>query len=212
MKCPSSSRIKCMTFYCCSFSGLTNKTQLSFTSSNSSFTECVRKQRIHAINIISNACPTTESEFICEGQTFGSNDNQSPSFSSIFSKCTFSECSAYNGGTIYFSVSSQSLTVEDCSFNHCSCSSENGGAIYIDSGSELSITSSKFIACVCPKYGGGVFAYNHCEFSTVSFCTFQSCTCSLRWRLDDVSRASFFCLIFSFHFVHSFKCWWRNVS
>ena len=167
------------TFYGIICTGLTGKTTFSFVSSNSSFSECLRRLTLSS-SFYSSPSFSLSFNGDCDSSPYEecifSHTLSRFSSSASFKFCTFDTLSVDgNGGAISFSQASSFLTVEDSLFIHCT-SSQNGGAIYTDSASSLSVTSSTFIACLCPRYGGGAFVYDSCESSTVSFCTFLSCT------------------------------------
>ena len=109
-------------FYGIICSGLTDKTKLSFSSSNSSFSNCVRKSKlIPPSKLLSNKDLTTQQISTREGL------HETSSFIS----CSFVCESSFAGGTIYITGSSCSLFVSLCTFDHCSSSSE-GGAIAVN--------------------------------------------------------------------------------
>ena len=105
--------------------------------------------------------------------------------SHIISFCEFNGISSpvLKGGVIYLSNyrSSEpiSLTISHSSFEMCNTTGsfvaeEGGGVIYAGCGS-LSITSSSFISCQSPSYGGAILAQFNCTSSCLSHCTFISC-------------------------------------
>ena len=168
------------------FSGLTEKTKLSFISSNSSFSECVRKSTHSPYSSSSqstNAPSCAASPY--ERCTFDS-DNPIPSFSSstVFNTSTFTGLTADDcGGAICF-TSGNSLTLDQCIFNLCYTTDEfrdlnGGGAILINCGSFFSAHSSTFISCSTLSFGGAIVAEDGCQSSTVSFCTFIRCSARL---------------------------------
>ena len=143
--------------------GRSQKTRLSFTSSNSSFAKCLRKHNPLHSSSHSNVCPATRSDSSCEGQSFGSGGHQSPTYSTTFSKCTFSECSSTNGGAIYVNGGSVSfLKIYSCTFTLCSATKDAGGAIYARSLTTLDVQDSSFVLCTCEgkndneRGGGGI--------------------------------------------------------
>ena len=143
----------------------------------------MRKHIFHITLSLSNLCPPTESEPVCENESFSSNTHQTPQYSSTFSHCTFISCTSdQSGGAISFSEStSGTLTVQYCLFHTCIADIDDqngsgGGAIYVSTGTLFSVSSSDFIRCSTPTYGGAIFAYNQCSFVDESFCTFISCT------------------------------------
>ena len=155
------------TFYGVLCSGLTDKTRISFISSNSSFSECVRKHIYHSSNLLSNACPATASDSLCEDQSFGSSGHQDPTHSTTFSKCTFTGCSSTNGGAVYVKGGSVSfLKIMSCTFSQCTATQDNAGAVYVHSISSFDVTDSSFLQCTCAgtdmyKHGGGSIFIAH---------------------------------------------------
>ena len=163
-------------------SGLTEKTKLSFTSSNSSFIECVRIINPSSSNSLVSGCITTASA-LCVNTS--RNTLQLNHDHSIIS-CEFTSISSLvqRGGVIYLSSSSDSdtstLRINTCLFQHCNTTGnyvhlDGGGAIYIDSGTLLSITSTTFLDCSTKSYGGAVYAQHNITSSVVSFCSFIKC-------------------------------------
>ena len=89
-----------------------------------------------------------------------------------------------NGGAIYLhsddSSDSTTLTVSMCHFELCNTTSDfsdrtGGGAVYMDCGTRLSVSSSMFICCSTESYGGGVYAQTNCNSAEVSSCAFIAC-------------------------------------
>ena len=97
------------------------------------------------------------------------------SSTSFLSSLFISLTSSSDGGAIYFSVPSHSLSVEECIFLNCHVSAGHGGAIYINSDSNLSITSSSFSSCKSQGYGGAIFAYLKCNSSVITGSNFFKC-------------------------------------
>ena len=94
------------------------------------------------------------------------------------SDCFFSRSLEYSGdgGVIYVSVSSYSMSVNYSMFYNCVCSSK-GGAIYFSSAnSYLRMICANRCSCGASSYGGN-FAYisvsqvNHLEYLSVSYCS-----------------------------------------
>ena len=169
-------------FYGILCSGLTEKTRLSFTSSNSSFSECVRNHNLKlSYNKQIAECITTHKEHCV-------NTQQNPlkeGVSHCIISCTFNSISSPvpRGGVLYLHHTSQSsttsLTVDRCIFDTCNTTATatevyGGGAIYVDCGS-FYLSSSIFIQCSSKSYGGAIDAYLHCERATFFYCTFLSC-------------------------------------
>ena len=165
-------------------SGLILKTKLSFTSSNSSFTECVRKKALN--NPISNVYPTYKNCInnngtitSCEGPDILS--GRVISSSATFISCTFTSLtSSESGGAISF-THGDTLSVDQCAFTDCTSTHsvqhyEGGGGVFSNCGSLLSVTSSTFIRCTAVSFGGGVLATKDCNHATVSLCNFFTCS------------------------------------
>ena len=169
-------------FYYLFCSGLTNKTTISFTSSNSSFIECVRKQ----LSSKSSFAPSSTLNSECtappyEQCSFTQNNHPSSSDSS-FTSCIFIGLSSDdNGGAICF-TSSGALCVLFCSFSQCNTSIGHrnefgGGAIFTNSSSLLTITSSMFMSCKSlNSFGGAVLGTSDCASTVVSDCYFLGCS------------------------------------
>ena len=180
------------TFYGILCSGITAKTNLSFTSSNSSFSECVRKHHICQSNTITYQ--DTENNIIVSAEnhhfenateTVNNNTHTSPgrvrlTASATFMSCEWKQCSAGHGGGIFF-LSTGTLTVKDSSFTSCSSndladsSNGGGGAIFANNGS-LSVTSTTFVDCTAKNVGGGVTGTLSCTLCRVSLSRFLCCT------------------------------------
>ena len=138
-------------------SGLTHETQFSFTSSNSSFIECLRK---HIINILSQNCnfvlsrgkDNNDRNTISRRQELTSQSEHSFR-STDFDKCE--STGSNSGGAIY--CTSGSLTIEDCTFKTCKSPSGSGGAVYASGVSSFTIEKSLLTDCNATYgYGGGV--------------------------------------------------------
>ena len=172
------------TFYGILCSGLTEKTKLTFVSSNSSFSECVRSRfsflsltpTSYFPNVNCYSSPYSECQFD------PSNPLVPPSSSSAsFISCTFNTLSSLtNGGAICF-TSSHTLSVLNCSFALCSSliiydHTNGGGAIFSNAASLLSVTTSTFTHCTASQScGGGILAAGAAHSASVSFCVFIHC-------------------------------------
>ena len=53
---------------------------------------------------------------------------------------------------------------------------DGGGAVYVDCGSLLSVTSSIFISCSTKSYGAAIYAQHNLKTSVISYCSFIRCT------------------------------------
>ena len=177
------------TFYGIICSGLTDKTSLSFTSSNSSFSECVRKD---TYNSLTNA-PLTYTKCLNDNGTVSSCEGMKmprgrliPESSVKFLQCKFSRliASEKNGGAISFTLSGDSLQIDECVFESCETtvstdSATGGGAVFVSSASELIISSSLLQSCVCyTSYsgdGGAVLIVNLTSDMRIKKCVFCNC-------------------------------------
>ena len=111
-----------------------------------------------------------------------SNHPQTPlSESSSFISCTFTSlASETRGGALEFTAGGSNEIV-DCIFTHCSSSISidndyGGGAVFSNSGSLLSVSSSAFISCTTKSVGGDLFCISGCESAAVSGCFFFGCS------------------------------------
>ena len=147
------------------YSGLIEKMSLSFTSSNSSFTECVRDYIPHHSfpSNSASAIPTCSinGTLSTEPSCNLSQHNELTSKGSyVFTSCIWTGCSAAKGGAIYATHSESTLTVTSCTFNSCESSDDLGGGIYTKDLNIIEITNSKFVSCKNtqqkgPDDGGG---------------------------------------------------------
>ena len=163
------SSVFCLLTHCIIIcSGLTEKTKLSFVSSNSSFTECVRKSYpfIFPIHSYSNEDYTGPIPYRTE-----------LSETSTFTSCTFNS-EGPSGGAISFTGSGASLTVTDSLFNKCNATTGNGGAIYCHNCGKVSIQTSSLIECSALEYslGGGIFIEGASVLPEITTNNFISCT------------------------------------
>ena len=164
-------------FYSSIIYSLTEKTRLSFISSNSSFSECVRKvssfYKSHT-----NALPD------CSSDTFARETpcqrTQVPvvysTGTNIFKYVEFASCSSStHGGAI--KCTGGTLEVLSSSFSLCSVSGYNGGAIYASSLSLFSIQNSVFSSCGgnYEADSGGAITLNVITSPTVCESLFYKC-------------------------------------
>ena len=156
---------------------------LSFSSSNSSFIECVRNHNPFYFSNEEIIECTTDAKTPCDTTTRNSlllgtaHTIDSCEFNSITSQLQ-------RGGVIYIHSDGYSddtsLTVTNSVFKMCSVAStyidrDGGGAIYMDTGSFLSVTSTEFNSCSSKSHAGGVYAQYHIKSCIVSLCTFIYC-------------------------------------
>ena len=166
-------------FYC---SKLTDKTAHSFISSNSSFTDCVRKQNASLTKRPNDLHTTFSSDCVDNSiskcftfEQFPGNQNPLSStptrgidltadaFKSFtlfqFYSCIWRNCEAQYGGGIYLkSGSSISLSVIKGEFYSCKANPSLGGGIYLEGIGQVDIKDSLFHQCSAVSsvdYGGG---------------------------------------------------------
>ena len=155
------------------------------TSSNSSFTECVRYSynflSSHPPFITNNACPASP----VQDQAFIKYKCDSGSGTHSFKHCSWDNSGlASNGGAIHLVYSSPqssiSLTVEHCIFLHChETGTVDGGAIYVKYINTASVSNSFFYDCECgtaPGQEGGGICYSYLSTNpSIARCSFISC-------------------------------------
>ena len=163
-------------------SGITETTRFSFTSSNSSFTEC---ERTH------NSSPHTylgtnsnDDEQNGEGKDFGNKqvvlDHSS---THNFISCLWRNCLAALGGAISFrSLTESSLIMNKCTFYSCGSSSssvwtDGGGAISAFNVRSVSLSGCLFVSCSHTSgSGGGINMYTILHQAYINYCVFISCS------------------------------------
>ena len=134
--------------------------------SNEEITECITTDNTHCVNTQQNLLKLGVSHSI------------------IYSTFTCIHSPVESGGVLYIhseSSSETSLTVQSCFFSFCTTTTDfsrrcGGGAIYMDSGTLLSIVSTTFISCSTKSYGGAIYSENNCKTFTISQSAFISCT------------------------------------
>ena len=190
------------TFYGIICSGLTPKTKLSHLSSNSSFSECVRKHSVSLTSYSNNLLTTTLTSCVDTSttkcftfQTFVS-DSDSPNsnqpgqldltqddfkeFTSFgFFACVWTQCKADYGGGIYLTVSNTvTLSVINSQLYFCTVL-YRGGGIYTQGLNQLSIYNSLFSGCsataTSDNGGGGIETISTSEPPLVERSAFISC-------------------------------------
>ena len=178
--------LKNNSFYGILCSGLTDKTILSFSSSNSSFTECVRNHHIVLSNSDNNlndptclidgrqtsspACNTSSRNTLNTGSTYD------------FSLCTWNSCSVSNdaGGALKCTGTGTKVYLESCYFISCSAK-EKGGAIHTSSIHTLDVKQSVLYQCftettVDNQGSGAIWIYDIKQKLSLSQNDFISCT------------------------------------
>ena len=169
------------------YSILAEKTQLSFTCSNSSFTECVRRHSSspHYLSLFS-----TNSE--CDGPSYEgcpfTGTHRTPTSTTSFTRCTFSNilASGDNGGAICCTISSVNITLQSCSIINCN-STKNGGGVYVEGDSTtLSVDNTVFHECITTSQethpGGGGICMKGSSSLTVSSASFIGCKANVEIR------------------------------
>ena len=178
------------TFYGIICSGLTKKTKLSFSSSNSSFTECVRKRTaiynphnyFHS-GLNSNSCMlSTLSVIGCSTPLTELANLRSLPKSMAFISCMWTSINAASdaGAAIKCSDGNYVLTVEKCSFSFCSAL-KKGGAIHSSSIHTLDVRESSFHKCSTSttdndEGSGAIWIYSITQKLSITQSSFISCT------------------------------------
>ena len=164
------------------------KTKLSFTSSNSSFSECVRKHKpslIQSHHTIKNSDCTeyNADSHRCIYSHIRIEKSQSGNY--LFEHSDFLDCeSETNGGAILVEGTSETadhitLTVTDCTFIRCvvqahSHHDSGGGAVCARLIKDATVSSSVFSSCVSPS-GGAVMMKSLSHQPLVEHSSFISC-------------------------------------
>ena len=165
-------------------------TELSFISSNSSFTGYV-KQLIKSSSFCSSFPPSnSDSPTIYDHIDFGSQTKNLPSSESSFqfTFCSWDNCCSEPAGAISCDKSGASLIVMNCKFNNCNSTSDttatkeyNGGAICVIGLNTLIVSSSLFNNCKAPQTGndnggsGGLYIRSIKKVLSISSNDFISC-------------------------------------
>ena len=135
--------------------------KLSFTSSNSSFSECVTTKSHSSYLYLSSLSSNNEYDgSIYEECSFIQSNRPALSTTSTkFMSCTFSTIrSTVDGGAISLTDSTQQLYITYCSFQSCVSSSGYGGAIYAYGISSFSVEKTFFFDCNSTyKDRGGIY-------------------------------------------------------
>ena len=146
------------TFYGILCSGLTSITKLFFTSSNSSFTECVRRHSSlhHSGSNDYPSCPPGKLiSGRCSYKTKGPTLSGSGTF--IFSHTDFTICKHSDNGGYGGAIdcTGGDLTIKRCSFVQCSCSNR-GGAVSFRSTGTCTQEDNLYRSC-WSDYSSGAF-------------------------------------------------------
>ena len=158
--------------------GLTEKTKLSFSSSNSSFTECVRKHEIITVSssFLANSNCNNPAYTDC---SFTQVNRTSLTTSASFTSCTWTNCQANNGGGIYLKAGNTvTLTVTKGEFYSCT-SFYRGGGIYLEGIKTVTIEETLFHTCTAAAHnnagGGGVEIVSLQGAPSIKHTTFLFC-------------------------------------
>ena len=159
------------TFYGILCSGLTEKTRLSFTSSNSSFYECLRSNtycifpaRNHHLSF---AHSVSNMELITSHQD--PHDGKEHTFTDTFFKCKNDNgC----GGAIDL-TNGGDLVIQRCIFDKCSCT-ERGGAVSYQGDGKCTQEENLYIYCSSSVAGGAFNSLleNHYPLHYQKGCTY----------------------------------------
>ena len=170
-------------------SGLTEKTKLSFTSSNSSFSDCVRTQQFKDSTNSDHCSTTTSNNQVlydsCTEHHFSSTKVfLSTSTIHSFTHCIFTNmyCTDDKAGAISCTQSSTVITLHCCTFESCS-SIDRGGAVFVSGDSNtLTVTDSLFHNCIVTEKkeepnpgGGGICMSGSLSCLDITSCTFLTC-------------------------------------
>ena len=174
------------TFYGILCSGLTSKTKHSFTSYNSSVTDCVKDSYIISSSPFISSNPNCP-DLLIENQHYTQYKCDNILTNHSFLHCSWDNSPrASNGGAIHLLCNSPQpliyLTVDDCDFFHCKESgSVIGGAIFAKYIGVVVVENSLFYDCACGvgisvSEGAGVFLYFLTSYPFLKSCSFLSCT------------------------------------
>ena len=162
----------------------------SFTSSISSFIECVRKTFLQqSVNnnsyntlLFDNQIKTVSIATQKSNEvTYTPAEHKELSNTDSFTSCEWINCEAASGGAIYFHDTSDSLAVSYCVFEKCVALSGRGGGIFALSSGKVSISQSTIIECSCPTagtVGGGFIAQSVSAVPEIVETYFLSCLAS----------------------------------
>ena len=178
-------------FYGIICSGLTDKTKLSFASSNSTFIECVRKPSSqsntisyqddrHTIIIGADNHHFENTSAIVNDNTHKSPGHLTLTTSATFTSCVWRKCEASNGGGIYLKAGTAiSLSVIKGEFYSCKSTPERGGGIYIEGIGDVRIKQTLFLECISEATNGagsgGIEMWTVQKPPQIEECSFLSC-------------------------------------
>ena len=172
------------TFYGTLCSGLTDKTILSFISSNSSFSECMRTH-LHRSLSLQNAARYLEKTLL-EEETHTSETAFTLRIGKKYTmkSCYWKDCSNdATGGAISYSSSyatSDSLLVQSCIFISCRSTRNAGGAISVTNIGTVTTENSYFEGCQCAYIlgdcgGGAIYWGDVTTQPMIRVCNFIRC-------------------------------------
>ena len=168
---------------------LINSYQPPIVSSNSSFTESVRRS-CSFYSSLSLSHINSLALTIYNNIDFGTQTQNLPSseYSFQFHSCTWDNCCSEPAGAISCDQSDASLIVMNCKFNNCNSTSGvtatqafNGGAICVIGISTFIVSSSSFYNCRAPQTihdnggSGGLYIYYLKKTFSLSSSDFISC-------------------------------------
>ena len=196
--------------YCILCSGLTEKTQFSFTASNSSFTKCVRNHRIpKQYSFLYNSEYVPDNRKCWKGAFF-TNDNKTTLPSTTkgdydFCFCEWNHCTTTNNGAgICCSVPGSSLSVTDSIFSFC-YASEDGGGAYISSASKIFFEQCSFLSGSALSSGGENGGAGICGKSITNDVWISSCL-FFSGRVNDDGAGILFASCVSQHSLICASC------
>ena len=157
---------------------------LSFTSSNSSFSECMRRHQ-HLSLFLQNAARYLD-ETMLENETHTSETafTLRTRKSYTMKSCIWKDCSnAATGGAISYSSSSatsDSLLIQSCSFISCKSTQNAGGAISVTNIGTVTTENSYFEGCQCAHIirdcgGGAIYWGTVITQPMIRVCDFIRC-------------------------------------
>ena len=160
-------------------SGLTEQTKLSFSSSNSSFTDCVRNPRTLLFSSNSASC----SQLSYEDNYSINRVSCSTQGDYSFLRCSFfgdpNNIMAGHGGAICISNNEATLSVDYCQFYSFAVDGR-GGAVYTENLTRVIVKNSLFDRCIPPSHqvgGAGAIRITNSSQPLIESCTFTSCSC-----------------------------------
>ena len=162
--------------------GVRQTTGVSFTSSKSSFTGCVRKQQPSSFSF-SSFSKNTDCNTSSYEECIFTGTHITPTVSTTFKDCSFTNMHGTNdkGGAISCQESSLVIIISSCIFDGCS-SVNCGGAVYVSGESNtLEVINSLFHSCITTNTddsypgGGGICMEKSSSSLTILSSTFISC-------------------------------------